>query len=73
MRITIRFNDEEAAKLKQLMALTNIDNDSTALKFSLDWTLNHIKVVTDSLVAPNWDVLFRRKSKTYQGRMKVYR
>jgi hypothetical protein len=72
MRTTIRFNKEEEAKLDQLKAITSIDDTGTAVKFAMDWTLNHIKIVTDALIAPNWEVIFRRKSKTYSSNKKVY-
>ena len=72
MRTTIRFNKEEEAKLEQLKAITGVDDTSTALKFSMDWTLNHIKIVTQALISPNWEVIFRRKGKTNNSNKKVY-
>ncbi len=73
MRLTVRLNDEEKAKLEQLKAIIHEDNDSTALKFAMDWTLHNIKVVTNSLISPNYEVIFRRKSKRYESKMKVFR
>ncbi len=73
MRTTIRFNSEEEAKLKQLKAIIHEDNDSTALKFSMDWMLNHVKIVTEALVSPNYEVIFRRKGKTNKDKMRVFR
>ena len=64
MRITIRLNKEEEARLNLLKAITGIDEASTALKFAVDHTINNVKVVTDALVSPKWEVIFRRRSKT---------
>lgn len=72
MRITIRLNDLELAKLKQLQALTGIDNTSTALKFALEWSLNHIEIVSQSLISPNWEVMFQKKSKSSPSKKRLY-
>jgi hypothetical protein len=72
MRITIRINEEEEAKLKQLQAITGIDNKGSALKFAVDWSLNHIKIVTESLISPNWEVFYQRRSKTNPSQKKLY-
>lgn len=72
MRTTIRFNKEEEAKLRQLQAIIGVDEPSTALKFAIDWTLNHINIVTEALISPNWEVYFQRKNKTSQAKKRLY-
>ena len=72
MRITIRLNKEEAAKLKLLMTKTNISDNSTALKFGVDWTLNHIDTVTEALISPNWSVSYSRKKKANPQKRALY-
>jgi hypothetical protein len=72
MRTTIRFNKEEELKLKQIKQLINEDDTSKAIKFAMDWTLTHIKNVTQALISPEWDVIFQSKRKTQELKRKVY-
>ena len=72
MRITIRLNKEEEAKLNLLMAMTGIDDKSTALKFAVDHTTNNVKIVTDALISPEWEVIFSRKGKTNPSKKVLY-
>jgi len=68
-RITIRLN---GIKLDQLKELIHEDDQSKAIDFAIDWTLHHIKFVSQALIGPEWDVIFTRKRKTHELKRKLY-
>lgn len=72
MRITIRFNETEELRLKELRTLMHEDDLSKVVKFAVDTALHHIKVVTGTLVMPEWEVIFTRKRKTMPLDRKLY-
>ena len=69
IRKTIRFDETKLKRLKDLLAE---DDDSKAVNFAIDWTLNHIKFVTESLISPEWNVIFQSKRKTMEIKRKVF-
>lgn len=71
-RATIRFNPDEQAKLDRVKQMLNEDDNSKAVKFCLDWTLNHIDYVTDSLISPDWQVVFTKKTKQNRMKRRIY-
>jgi len=72
VRITIRFNEQEELKLKQLQEYLKEDDLSKVVKFALDVSLHHLKTVTELLIQPNWDVIFQKKRKSQELKRKVY-
>jgi hypothetical protein len=71
-RVTIRLNEKEKLKLKQLGEFLNEEDLSKLLKFSLDTSIHHLKYVTEALINPEWDVIFQRKRKTNELKRKLY-
>ena len=72
MRTTIRFNEAEELKLKQLQQYLNENDISKVIKFGVDTALNHIKFVSNAFVSNEWDVVFMKKRKSNQLKRKVY-
>ena len=72
MRATIRFNEAEVLKLKQLQQYLNENDISKVIKFGIDTSLNHIKFVTNAFVSNDWDVVFMKKRKSNQLKRKIY-
>lgn len=71
-RITVRFNDVEAADLQLLKKSFGIDADSEALKLAVTWVNSYIKNVTGCFFPPNYEVILQKKLKTYATERKVY-
>jgi len=72
MRATIRFNEAEQLRLKQLQEYLKEDDVSKIVKFAVDTALNHIKFVTEALVTPDWNVIFVKKRKSMPMEKKFY-
>ena len=71
-RITVRFNDREAAELEYFKKTFHIDKDSEALKTALNWCNHYIKNVTSTFFPPSHDVILMRKTKTGKMNRKVF-
>jgi hypothetical protein len=72
IRTTIRFNDEEEAKLKLLKQYVYEDDMSKLVKFAIDTALHHLNFVTNIAVSNKWDVIFTHKRKTQEVKRKIY-
>jgi len=71
-RITTRFNDKEEAELELLKKTFKVDDDSKAIKLSIEWVNHHLKNVTMAFFPPSYDVVLMRKNKTQKLDRKVY-
>lgn len=71
-RITIRLNEKEKAELNYLMESFGINNPSEGLKLSVEWVNNYIKNVTNMFFPNSYDIVLRRKLKTYKPKKKVF-
>lgn len=71
-RITIRLNDEEKAQLDLLMKSFDVNTPSEAIKLSVEWVNSYINNVTTMFFPPSYNVILRRKLKTYKPIKKVY-
>ena len=71
-RITIRLNEKEKLLIKELSLMLNEVDISKVLKFGLETSVHHINNVTNTLVSPNYDVVFMRKRKTQKQTKKIY-
>ena len=65
-------NEKELAELELLKTYLADDNDSNAFKFALKFSLHTLESVTSSHFPPNYDVLFRRKTKSGKLKRKIY-
>lgn len=72
MRITIRLNEQEQLRLKQLQEYLQEQDISKVIKFSLDISLHHLETVTTLLVSQNYDCIFMKKRKSAELKRKVY-
>ena len=72
LRATIRFNEAEQLRLKQLQEYLKEDDVSKIVKFAVDTALNHIRFVTEALVTPDWNVIFVKKRKSMPMEKKFY-
>ncbi|MCK5107190.1 MAG: hypothetical protein KAQ83_00520 [Nanoarchaeota archaeon] len=72
MRITIRFNEIEELRLKELQKYLHEEDMSKVVKFGVETALHHINFVTSTAVSPNWNVLFTRKRKTQKQNRVIY-
>lgn len=71
-RVTIRLNEKEKAELQYLIDSFNVDNPSEALKLSVEWVNSYIKNVTNMFFPGSYDVVLRKKLKTYKPKRKVF-
>lgn len=71
-RITIRFNDRELNELEHYKKTFHIEDDSKALKSSIEWVNNYLKNVTSLFFPPSYDVILQHKTKTAEVVRKVY-
>lgn len=71
-RITIRFNEVEQAELNRIKALFNLEDDSKTVKACVEWVNSYIGNVTKTFFPPNYDVILRKKTKSYSKGNKVY-
>lgn len=69
MRKTIRLDD---IKVKRLQDRLNEDDISKVVDFALSWTNHHIDFVTNTLISPEWDVIFQKKRKTMELKRMIY-
>lgn len=72
MRATIRFNEVEELRLKELGRYLHEEDISKIVKFGVETALHHVKTVSNLFVLPNWEVLFTRKRKTQKIDRKLY-
>ncbi|MFH0876522.1 MAG: hypothetical protein V1859_11390 [archaeon] len=72
MRVTIRFNEAEELKLKELQQYLHEEDLSKVVKFGLDTALHHLNFVTNTAVSQNWNVIFTQKRKTIEQKRKIY-
>jgi len=70
-RTTIRFNDLEEAELNRIKALFNLEDDSKAIKMCVEWVNSYVGNVTKAFFPPSYDVILRKKTKTYSKGNKV--
>ena len=71
-RITIRLNEKERAELQYLMDSFNVTEPSQALKLGVEWVNHYIKNVTNTFFPPSYDIVLRKKIKTYQPKRKIF-
>lgn len=62
-RITIRFNEIEAAELELLKKTFHVEEDSKAVKIAVEWVNSYLKNVTNTFFPPSYDVVLMKKSK----------
>lgn len=72
VRKTIRFNESEELKLKQLQEYVHEQDISKVLKFALNCSLAYIKNVTNMLVDPEYEVVFMKRRKSAELKRKVF-
>ena len=70
-RITTRFNDLEEAELNRLKAMFHLEDDSKTIKAAIEWINSYIGNVTKQFFPPSYDVILRKKTKTYSKGNKV--
>lgn len=71
-RITIRFNEAEAAEIQLLKETFHVEKDSEAVKLAVQWVNHYLKNVTITFFPPDYDVLLSRKRKTNPISRRVY-
>jgi len=72
MRKTIRFNAEEEAEIKLLIARCGVGDLSQAVKFAVKWTLDSFENVTGGRISAKYDVKFSRRVKYHKPKKIVY-
>lgn len=71
-RITIRFNDVEEAELNLLKKTFHIEDDSKAVKLSVEWINTYLRNVTNTFFPQSYDVVLLKKKKSFSIDRKVF-
>lgn len=71
-RRTVRFRESTRIKMFELSKFINEDDIAKIIDFSVRTALKHINFVTDTLVDPDWEVIFQRKRKTQKTDRRLY-
>lgn len=64
-RTTIRFNDLEELELEKIKKTFGINDDSKAIKLSIEWVNNHLAFVTKSFIPPSYDMVLYKRTKNF--------